>query len=311
MTAPAAPSTQDVLVGIVTLNRKDKLVKTLQECRRVGFENILVLDNGSTDGTREYLREQPGIATIFSDRNDGASAGFNSVMRHFLERATHRWLLTFDDDAYPVFHYRDLQKYLERHRHSGHPAYAFKVTYPDGSLCEMNKPGINVLASSPLRHLTRNFHIDESTQGTCVDFASFVGLLLARETLQAVGIVSKEFFIYSDDTYYTLSISSRIGKIFYCPDFVLVHDCKRSSRSFVHHSPMRLEKDIVNKIVMIREYSKFASAYVALYVARSIFLNPRLIVKILQASRKGLAADITLYRNEAVPRGVLRVATQK
>src|SRR6202007_2476475 len=194
---------QDVLVGIVTLNRKDKLVKTLGECRRLRFENILVLDNGSGDATREYLQQQEGIATIFTEKNEGSSGGFNRVMHYFLERTNCPWLLTFDDDAYPVFHYTALKGYLDGGKDSRHPAYAFKVTYPGGSLCEMNRPGINVLAKNPLRFLGREFHIDESTKGCLVDFAGFVGLLLGRGTVEAVGVVSKEFFIYSDDTYYT------------------------------------------------------------------------------------------------------------
>ena len=293
---------QDVLVGIVTLNRKDKLVKTLGECRRLGFENILVLDNGSGDGTRDYLQQQEGIATIFTEKNEGGSGGFNRVMHYFLERTNCPWLLIFDDDAYPAFHYAALKGYLDGENGSRHPAYAFKVTYPDGSLCEMNRPGINVLAKNPFWFLGREFHIDESTKGCLVDFAGFVGLLLGRETVEAVGVVSKEFFIYSDDTYYTLSISSKLGKLFYCPDFVLIHECKRSSRRFRNHDAMRLEKDVVNKIVMIREYSRFPKAYVGLYVARSILMNPARFVKILRASSKGLSADIALYRNEAVAR---------
>src|SRR5208283_2086802 len=291
---------QDVLIGIVTLNRWDKLAKTLQECRRLGFTNILVLDNGSTDKTRDYLREQEGTLKIFMDKNEGGSGGFNRIMRFFVEQTSCRWLLTFDDDAYPTFDYRRLANYLDREKDANRPAYAFRVTYPDGSLCEMNRPGVNCLAKNPLRYLSRNFHIEESTKGCLVDFAGFVGLLLRRETVEAVGVVSKEFFIYSDDTYYTLSISSKVGKIFYCPDFVLIHDCKRSSRRFRHHDAIRLEKDVVNKIVMIREYSRFRAAYVGLYLVRSILTNPARSLNILRAGYKGVSSNIALYRNESI-----------
>src|SRR5208282_6820335 len=133
-----------------------------------------------------------------------------------------------------------------------------------------------------------------------VDFAGFVGLLLRRETIQAVGIVSKKFFIYSDDTYYTLSISRDIGQLFYCPEFVMIHDCIRSSRKLTNHDGMRLEREVTNKIVMIREYSRFKTLHVVLYVVRLLFINPRLSMKILRAAQKGLKADIMLYRNEAL-----------
>ncbi len=287
-----------VLIGIVTLNRKEKLVKTLAECRRLGFAEILVIDNKSNDGTREYLSEQAGIRTIFSEKNEGGSGGFNRVMRYFVENTCCEWLLMFDDDAWPAFSYCSLLKYLHSKDSSAPPAYAFRVTYPDGSSCNMNRPGINALAYNPLRHLGSDFHIGEFTGDCPVDFASFVGLLLKRETIQTVGIVSKKFFIYSDDTYYTLSISREIGPLLYCRDFVIIHDCARSSRKLKNHDMMRIEKDVVNKIVMIREYSQFTILYIILYVIRLLFINPKLSIKILRAARKGMLADLVQYRNE-------------
>lgn len=289
-----------VLVGIVTLNRKEKLAKTLAECTRLGFEDILVVDNNSNDGTQEYLRQQVGIRTIFSEKNEGGSGGFNRVMRYFVENTSCHWLLTFDDDAWPAFSYSSLMDYLDLQKSQSPPAYAFRVTYPDGSLCEMNRPGINALARSPLWHFGSDFHIRESTNSCHVDFAGFVGLLLKRETIKTVGIVSKKFFIYSDDTYYTLSISRDVGQLIYCPNFVIIHDCRRSSRKLKNHDTMRLENDVVNKIVMIREYSRFTKLYIILYVIRLLFINPKLSAKILHAARKGMVADLAPYRNESL-----------
>lgn len=290
----------EVLVGIVTLNRKEKLVKTLEECRRLGFADILVVDNNSDDGTREYLSHQAGIRTILSAENEGGSGGFNRIMRYFIESTSCRWLLTFDDDAYPAFSYRSLIEYLRSEDGPGPPAYAFRVTYPDGTLCEMNRPGANALVRNPFMNFADDFHIDEYTNGCLVDFAGFVGLLLRRETIQAVGIVSKRFFIYSDDTYYTLSISRDVGQLFYCPNFVVIHDCGRSSRRLKNHSDIRLEKDVGNKIIMIREYGKFATLYIILYVARLLFVNPRLSTKILRAAKSAITLDLMLYKNEAL-----------
>ena len=290
----------DILVGIVTLNRRDKLVRTLAECRRLGFHHIVVLDNGSADGTRDFLQKQPDIACILSERNEGGSGGFNRIMRYFIEHSASSFLLTMDDDAYPTFKCAELALFLENRSTDRYPAYAFRVTYPHGSLCEMNRPGLNVLTQNPFWKLKRDFHIEESTEECSVDFAGFVGLLIKRETIQNVGIVSKNFFIYSDDTYYTLSISRSAGKLLYYPKFVFIHDCKRSSRHFANHDPLRLERDVTNKVVVIREFSSFKIEYVLLYIARLIFLNPKVSASILLACGKGLTVDCSLYRNETI-----------
>jgi GT2 family glycosyltransferase len=289
---------QDTLIGIVTLNRLKKLMKTLDECSKRGFHNIVVVDNGSTDGTRDFLLEQSELSTIFTERNEGGSGGFNRIMHHFIEKTEHRWLLLFDDDAYPSFSADTLSNFLARDNDANRPAYAFKVVYPDGTLCEMNRPGLNILDKNPFKIRRRDFHIQESTEACLMDFASFVGILLKRKTVLQNGCVSKEFFIYSDDTYYSLSISSRIGKICYRPEFVLIHDCNRSSRNMANHDRARLRKDVVNKMVLIREYSKFKKLYLFLYVARLILRNPKRSIEILRALYVGISTNLQPYRNE-------------
>ena len=133
-----------------------------------------------------------------------------------------------------------------------------------------------------------------------MDFAGFVGLILTREAIRSTGVVSKQFFIYSDDTFYTLSISRLGGKILYCPQLVFTHDCKRSSRNFTHHDRIRIERDVVNKIVMIREYSKFVKLYIFLYLIRLLWKNPRISFDILRAALKGVRANLSLFRNQPI-----------
>jgi GT2 family glycosyltransferase len=293
-------TTTNILVGIVTFNRIDKLICTLGECRAMGFDQLVVVDNGSTDGTRDFLESLPDITTILSERNEGGSGGFHRVMRYFFEQTSMDFVLLMDDDAYPTFSRDRLVGFLADHCALECVAYACKVVYPSGSLCEMNRPGKNVLAYHPFFQLTKDWHIDESFQETIVDWASFVGLLLAREAIKRVGVVSAQFFIYSDDVYYTLSISRNKGRILYCPQLTLVHDCKRSSRNLAHHTPLRLEKELVNKIVLIREFSSFPRLYIFFYIARQIWKNPRKSLSILRAARKGVFADLALYRNQPV-----------
>jgi rhamnopyranosyl-N-acetylglucosaminyl-diphospho-decaprenol beta-1,3/1,4-galactofuranosyltransferase len=290
----------DIFVGIVTLNRLDKLVHTLSECRTKGFRHFVVIDNGSTDGTREFLAQQQDITCVFTDRNEGGSGGFHRIKRHFYEKTSFEFLLLMDDDAYPGFTRDHLIEFLAQRRSANHMAFACRVVYPDGTLCAMNRPGKNVLAHHPFKHFNKDFHIDDSSQETDVDFAGFVGLVLTRQAIRIVGVVSTEFFIYSDDTYYTLAISQTGGKILYCPQLTFVHDCKRSSRNLIHHDAMRLERDVVNKIVMIREYSRFGSLYVLLYLLRLLWKNPSMSGGILRAASKGVRADLALYRNQPV-----------
>jgi GT2 family glycosyltransferase len=270
----------------------------LQECSEQGFRDIVVVDNGSADGTRDFLLRRPDVDTLFPEKNEGGSGGFNRLMHYFIENTQHKWLLLFDDDAYPAFSMRKLSEFLNAEAGGHAPAYTFKVTYPDGTVCAMNRPGMNILNTNPLKRLLRDHHVQDCGQSCMVDFASFAGILLKRETMEKIGYVSKEFFIYSDDIYYTLAISSRLGKIRYWPDFVFIHDCNRSSRRMVNQDSARIKKDISNKIVLLREYSRFCLPYCVLYIFRQVFLNPKRVLGILAATRLGMSVDLALYRNE-------------
>jgi GT2 family glycosyltransferase len=296
---------REFLIGIVTLNRIDKLAITLRECANRGFQDIVVIDNGSTDGSRDFLSAQPGLHVLFAEKNEGGSGGFNRLMHYFIEKTQHKWLLLFDDDAYPAFDMRLLGERLKSESGGHAPAYTFKVTYPDGTICTMNRPGVNILNTNPLRLMHRDHHVQDFDKACMVDFASFAGILLKRETIEEIGYVSKEFFIYSDDIHYTLGISSRIGKIRYWPEFAFIHDCNRSSRRMINQDSSRMRRDIANKIVLLREYSSYRFAYCGLYVLRQMVLNPKRILGILAAARRGMSVDLERYRNEKLSMGTL------
>ena len=92
-------------VGIVlgTFNRLASLKKSVASIRyaatTAGVYEIIVIDGGSTDGTREWLREQPCVLPIFQDGPlTGAVAAFNLGFAHCVERA-YDFVCHFNDDA--------------------------------------------------------------------------------------------------------------------------------------------------------------------------------------------------------------------
>ena len=95
-------------VIIPVYNEEATIQEILQQVRAVGLaEEIIIVDDGSTDRTRELLKAeeaQPGTTVIYHDRNQGKGA----AVRTGFDRATGEILLIQDADLeydprdYPV-----------------------------------------------------------------------------------------------------------------------------------------------------------------------------------------------------------------
>jgi GT2 family glycosyltransferase len=96
-----APPLPLVTVAVLTYNRRDMLAVTLGKV----FEaldypadrlEVIVVDNASTDGTTEMVRERfPQAAVIRREENAGIAS-----LNRALERARGDWVLVLDDDCY-------------------------------------------------------------------------------------------------------------------------------------------------------------------------------------------------------------------
>jgi rhamnopyranosyl-N-acetylglucosaminyl-diphospho-decaprenol beta-1,3/1,4-galactofuranosyltransferase len=190
-----------VCAVVVTYNRKDLLshcLRALQEQTRP-VDSILVVDNLSTDGTRELLAADfPDIEVLALPENIGGAGGFYQGMKHAFEQG-HDWLWIMDDDGRPAADC--LEKLLEHeqpHRvlvplqkDSGGTIYGvWKWTgLPTGATEEALVSGANAV-TGPI-------------------VFSFVGPLISRRVVEQVGLPQQELFIRLDDVEYSLRILKR------------------------------------------------------------------------------------------------------
>lgn len=223
---------------VVTFNRLAALQKTLARLLAEPLDHVLVIENGSTDGTRDWLAalSDPRLLVIEMDRNGGGALGFETGMREAQARFDPDWLVLMDDDARPqpgaIAAFR---AGLAQGRWHGAEALAAAVRFPDGGICEMNRPWVNPFASLPvfLRVLAgggrAGFHIADSdyAPGTdrALDGTSFVGFFVSRAGVARAGYPDGRLFIYGDDVLYTLGLTQAGGRLLFAPDIGFEHEC--------------------------------------------------------------------------------------
>ncbi|MDQ7775134.1 MAG: glycosyltransferase [Paracoccus aminovorans] len=227
-----------VAAVVVTFNRRAALQKTLARLLAEPLDHVLVIENGSTDGSREWLAAQddPRLAVIEMDRNGGGALGFETGMREARARFDPDWLVLMDDDARP--HPGAIAAFragLARGRWSGAEALAAAVRFPDGGICEMNRPWVNPFASLAvfLRVLAGGgraaFHIPDSAYDDggerALDGTSFVGFFISRAGVARAGYPDGRLFIYGDDVLYTLGLTQAGGRLVFAADLGFEHEC--------------------------------------------------------------------------------------
>src|SRR5690349_1565186 len=92
---------------VITWNRKDLLTECVGAIlgQTHPIDRLLIVDNGSTDGTRDHLEEcgylnHPKVEYFRFEVNGGPAFGFNFGFQQAV-RGSHNWLWVMDDDVIP------------------------------------------------------------------------------------------------------------------------------------------------------------------------------------------------------------------
>ena len=217
---------ETVCTVVVTYNRKEILRECLEAVtgQSRAPDTVLVVDNASTDGTRELARDEfPAAELLALPENEGSSGGFHEGMKSAVARGA-AWLWVMDDDTIPAPD--ALERLLEAPSQlDGLPEpslLASKVLWTDGKLHPMNWPSPN------LRDV--DFFFDGVDRKLIpIRANTFPSLLVRREAVERHGPPRKGFWIWADDIDFTQRIL-RWEPGYLVPQSVAVHKTKTAHK---------------------------------------------------------------------------------
>ena len=227
---------------VVTYNRRAHIEATVTRLLAEPLDVLVVVDNGSDDGSREFLRAvtDPRLDLIETADNIGGAGGFETGLRHVVATCDPDWVVVMDDDARPepgaLAAFREAGTAGDL---AGWDAVAASVRYPDGRICEMNRPVLNPFWHPKifLRVISGGgrsaFHLAEAdyarTTPMPVDGGSFVGMFFSRQAIGLAGYPDGRLFIYAEDGLYSMTLSEAGGRIGFFPGIRFEHDCSTFS----------------------------------------------------------------------------------
>jgi hypothetical protein len=217
----------DASAVVVTYNALPWIEQSLESVR--GVETVVV-DNGSTDGTADVVRELFPEATVIEQENLGLAAGWNAGMA----AASRRYFLILNADAWLT------EGSLERlvAFADAHPEAAVigpRLSNPDGTL-QRSVRGVPTL----WRLATEYFFLRKLAPGSRLLNAFYAGgfrhdevrevevvmgacMLVRRDAVEQVGPLDEAFFLFSEETDWCQRFREAGWKVLFFPGAECVH----------------------------------------------------------------------------------------
>jgi GT2 family glycosyltransferase len=226
-------SSIDVSIVLVCWNN----IAYLEPCLRSLYQDplryhfdVVVVDNGSTDGSQEMLRRDfPEVCLIQNNSNMGLSQASNQG----IEATEGRYVLLLNNDTLVNAYALDAMiSFLDQHPDAG--ATGARLLNPDGSfqagygkfpslreeLLIASGIGARIWRGYPSHRISRSV--------TVVDWLSSACLMVRRDALNQIGMLDDEYFIYADEVDLQFRLKAGGWSVYYLPDVAILHYGGRS-----------------------------------------------------------------------------------
>jgi len=224
-----------VSVIVVNWNGKAYLEECLNSLRHQTFSDfeVIVVDNGSTDGSFEYLQSHsPEFGHLLrNEENVGFARGNNQAIRV----AKGKYIALLNNDARADSHW--LEELLRAAEEDGRVGMLASKIYLQGSSKIIDNVG-HLIYMDGLNRGRGRLEVDQGQfdKEEEILFPSGCAALYRREMLEEIGLFDEDFFAYGDDT--DVGLKGRLAgwKCLYVPEAIVHHRYSQSSGSY---SPLK------------------------------------------------------------------------
>ena len=185
---------EKVIAVVVTYNRRALLSECVTALRNQTrpLDAILIINNGSTDDTEQWLTKQSDLFFI-NQNNLGSSGGFSTGI-NWAYKNNYSWIWCMDDDGYPK-----------------NDALENLLDADDGSLRLMNCAVIDKEDKKSFVWKTQQYKTIDEVNCKLIEGIGhpFNGTMLHRRIVERVGVPKPKYFLWGDETEYYYRIVRR------------------------------------------------------------------------------------------------------
>lgn len=252
-------TTKDLSIIIVSYNSRrhlERCIGSVEKLKDNLVKEIILVDNGSTDGSIAYVKENwPKVTVVENGSNIGFAAANNAGIRH----SSGKYLMFLNPDT--ELSNDTAEKLASYFEHTGDAGIvAPKLLYPDGTLQYSCRTFYNLRtiffrrflrkykSGLERKHLMLDWDHDSPAR---VDWVLAACIFTKRELMDKIGLFDEKYRLYFEDVDLCYRFAQRGFKTYYYPLTTVVHHHQRDSAK-------RISKTTIWHIQsMIRFFNKF------------------------------------------------------
>jgi GT2 family glycosyltransferase len=279
-----------IFVSVLNWNNYPDTSRCIESIKELDYTNldIVLVDNGSTDGSPEKLhKEFPKLTMISKNKNDGFSGGHNDSISYSLSQGADYILILNNDVVLPNGSLSSLVSEVELNPQIG--IISPKVLNGDDVWFEYG--WVNTLTGGSgtgpiIRHLNQLVTVNSEQKTINTDYVPLCCALIRRSVFEQVGDLPEEYFLYTEDVDFCNRAANQEFRIVTHKPATVQHNASSSSGGA--HNPVTNYYIARNRWIFARRTDTvIMSLFVLSY---SIWLTKRSVHSLLHSRIDGFFA---------------------
>ncbi|MCP2605454.1 glycosyltransferase family 2 protein [Candidatus Aminicenantes bacterium AC-335-O07] len=247
-----AKMTPKISIIILNWNNYEDTKECLESLGKITYPNyeVIVVDNGSTDGSYERLKEE-FFHHIFirNEENFGFAKGNNMGIKYALKKKVNYILLLNNDTVVDKNFLEPLVKEAEKNE---------KIGIVGGKIYYYNTPKriwyaggkISLIKGGCVHYGAGDIDRGQYNEPKEVGFVSGCMMLVKTEVFEKVGLLDERYFLGTEDYDFCLKVRRKGYKLFYVPNSIIFH---KRGRSYEKFNPIHFYNGYLSKIIFMRQ----------------------------------------------------------
>ncbi len=213
--------------------------------QEVDYE-VIIIDNGSTDGTKDFLRCLEGDVKIIKNSQN---LGFSKANNQGAKVSEGNYLVFLNNDTIPQSDWL-MQMILVQKKSKDVGIVGSKLLYPNGTVQHAG-----VVKDKGFYHIYEKFPHDHPAVNKLRSFPYVTGacMLIDKNLFFNIGMFDEHFINGFEDIDLCMKVNMLQKRVMYCPDSVVYHyanttECRRNEHE------EKLKRDMYNAKILYKKW---------------------------------------------------------